>query len=781
MKFLRNLKIRSKLFIGFGIVLLFLLGVAVLGVLTVREMNTHYTNVLENSVDRYSSLHHMSTSLMDIRRVVALVALHSGQFNNLGTLEELQNEANVATDGVLQYLLKYQNNLRLDPDLEESERTYRLNISYQLGRVVEQYRSEIINGILVEAQRGQERISDAGGEEYLSLSDRLNIADYRSNSVNLILRGQGIMIQIEALYSDLMHLYSQDRTNIVEIMAETTSLTMLSMTGISFAAFVVCAGVALLINWLISKPVKTLVTALEDVSQGRLNVNLGNDSESMPNDEIGELSNSALSLVTTIKTLVRDMETMSIDQSSGKLDSFVDETKFQGAFADLADKINGLVRDELDIQKKIVDVFSKISNGDFDTQLQQMPGEMSYINEAVDSMRNNIKGVAESIDSVIEATSERGQMDFHIDTTMYYGGWFDIMEGLNRVCASVDEPITEVRDVMSKLRVGDFTHKITGDYPGDFGEIKDSVNGTIDSLNNYISEMSNMLSALASGNLTVNISRDYVGSFSEIKRSINNISKTLNKTMSEIHSATDQVLSGVRQISQSAMDLASGSQAQASSVQELNASIDLISQQTRSNAENAETANELSHKSTSNAKEGNEAMKQMLDAMLAIRDSSGSISRIIRVIQDIAFQTNLLSLNAAVEAARAGQHGLGFGVVAEEVRNLASRSQDAASETTELIQNSINRVESGSAIAETTAHCLNTIVKNANNIMNVINSISLASHEQADAIDQISHGLQQISNVVQSNSAVSEETAAAAQELSSQADLLQGLVAYFKL
>jgi len=216
-------------------------------------------------------------------------------------------------------------------------------------------------------------------------------------------------------------------------------------------------------------------------------------------------------------------------------------------------------------------------------------------------------------------------------------------------------------------------------------------------------------------------------------------------------------------------------------VQELNASITIISQQTQQNAQNADEASQISLKSTQDAEAGNVAMKQLLESMAKIKESSNDISFINQTIRDIAFQTKLLALNASVESARAGEHGRGFSVVAEEVRNLAGRSQNAVTETAALINDSIERTDTGGEIAETTAVSLGEVVASADNLLKIINDISAASKEQSDAVNKIGIGIEQISQVVQSNASVSEETAASAEELNSQAEILRSSVAYFKL
>ncbi|MBN2793892.1 MAG: MCP four helix bundle domain-containing protein [Clostridia bacterium] len=286
---------------------------------------------------------------------------------------------------------------------------------------------------------------------------------------------------------------------------------------------------------------------------------------------------------------------------------------------------------------------------------------------------------------------------------------------------------------------------------------------------------------IAAGNLNVDIevkSNDEVG---ELGQSFRVMANKMNESLWNISSASEQVLAGASQLSDSSLSLSQGATEQASSIQELTASVEQIASQTRLNADNAKKAEQLSKSTHGFAEQGNIHMNDMLLAMNDINESSNNISKIIKTIDDIAFQTNILALNAAVEAARAGVHGKGFAVVAEEVRNLAARSADAAKETTTMIEGSIKKVEDGTKIAKDTANALTQIVKGVSETSLLVSNISTASNEQAIGVDQINLGLGQVSDVVQTTSATAEETAAASEELSGQARLLQEQVAAFNL
>jgi methyl-accepting chemotaxis protein len=227
--------------------------------------------------------------------------------------------------------------------------------------------------------------------------------------------------------------------------------------------------------------------------------------------------------------------------------------------------------------------------------------------------------------------------------------------------------------------------------------------------------------------------------------------------------------------------LSNGATMQAASQEKISETVSNMAEHTKHNAENSSLASEFTEEAHTFAKEGNQQMQDLIEAMGDINSSGQNISKIIKVIDEIAFQTNLLALNAAVEAARAGKHGRGFAVVAEEVRNLAARSAKAARETAELIENSVGKAKKGVQIADTTAEALQKIVRSVGKITELIGEIAIDSNDQVDRIYQINQELSRIDQITQSNTANAEETAATAEQLAGQTTYLEELLDNFKV
>jgi len=336
---------------------------------------------------------------------------------------------------------------------------------------------------------------------------------------------------------------------------------------------------------------------------------------------------------------------------------------------------------------------------------------------------------------------------------------------------NIINPISETAEKFQELNAGNLDARLNIQRRDEIGQLADSFNHFAATLKE---EVLSAFHHLAAGDFTFKAN-------GLIAKPLADANQGLTETIQAVLQSSQKIASDTLQVSATSTSLADGATKQAAALEEISASMQEMNEQTANNTRNAEQVNQLSSAAKVAAEKGDQHMQAMVKAMAEINAAGQNISKIIKVIDEIAFQTNLLALNAAVEAARAGQHGKGFAVVAEEVRNLAARSAKAASETTDLIQGSVEKTENGAQIADQTAKALKEIYQGVVQVSDLVDEIAAASSEQSLGVAQANEGLAQLSAVNQSSTASAEETAAVAEELSAQTSFLQQMLERFKI
>lgn len=300
-------------------------------------------------------------------------------------------------------------------------------------------------------------------------------------------------------------------------------------------------------------------------------------------------------------------------------------------------------------------------------------------------------------------------------------------------------------------------------------------------MSNYVKDISEQLSKMADNHMDITITQKYIGDFIPIQVSIEKIAQSLNDTLHQIVLSADEVSASSDNVSAGTQTLSDGASEQAAAIDQLAASIESLSKDVSENAKDAQKVNANVTEVGKNIRESNAQMEHLVQAMSEISHSSGEIQKIVKTIEEIASRTNLLSLNASIEASRAGTAGKGFAVVADEIRNLAAKSAEAVNQTAALIKDSQTAVENGIGIADKTAKSLVSVVEGAEEIVCSMDKISSASQNQNCVLKQLTENVDLISNVVQSNSSFAQNSAVTSAELSEQSKRLHELVNRFHL
>ncbi|NJK94024.1 MAG: chemotaxis protein [Bacteroidales bacterium] len=476
------------------------------------------------------------------------------------------------------------------------------------------------------------------------------------------------------------------------------------------------------------------------------------------NGDFNNIKNNLNQCIVALNGLIEEMNRMSIEHEKGDIDVVVNAERFEGAYKVMAQGVNDMVGAHIAVKKKAMGVFRDFGNGNFEANMEQLPGKKKFINDAIEQVRTNLKALIEDANMLSKAAVE-GRLATRANVDKHQGDFRKIVEGVNETLDAVIGPLNVAALYVEKISKGDMPDLITENYNGDFNNIKNNLNSLIKSFNEIITKAK----MVSQGDLTVTLAKR--SDNDELMGALSDMVFRLSEIVGQVMEAAQNVSTSSNEMSNSAVQISEGASEQSASAEEVSSSIEEMTSTIQQNSDNSITTEKIAVASAQGMMDVNSAAQKSLEAIRQISEK-------IRIINDIAGKTDILAINAAIEAARAGEQGKGFAVVAAEVRKLAEVSQKAAVEINELSASSLR-------VTEESGSLMMKIIPEIQKTAQLVKEIAASSNEQRSGSEQITKAVLQFTQVTQQNAAAAEEMSSSSEELASQAELLKETISFF--
>ena len=759
MKFFMDLKIRTKFLLSFFMIALPLLAIIAYSINFISYVSGVYRHTIDHPIGSREAALRVESSYRALRRVAASLIMYAPLMQDGSAGQELVAllaEEGEHFIGEMQAAIDdFERIFRSMENMQSEETRHFIEVAGQLRELGHEYRDEIFWPVVEYARDG-------------NYSDAIAMALESQASVG---RMTDIVAALESEAQQLMeerldYAYGRISSGFFYVILASALVILVTML------------LALSTARTISRPIKELTLLARKATKGDFGAK-GNGAPAAK-DEIGELGADICALAGLVEDLGADFGKLHHKFIvEGDLEYRIDCGRYENAYRELVARVNCVVDGFCKDMDFAISAMDRISAGDFDIEVADMPGKKMILPTAIRSIVASLNALYGDIYEISKRAGA-GEFDKRIDTGKYDGKWASLARRMNSLVVNVAEPLAAIEENVMLMAEGDYS-RLNKTYPGHFGVLVDACNRVNDSTEAYVREIAAVLQSIARGDLTAKLTQKYIGEYAPIEEAMNKVLADLNAILRDVKLAVGEFMLASSQMSGTSAQLADGCIKQNAALEELGSAVASIRGKADQANERAAGANANVQLAGRSVSQGDGAVKSMSGSMSLIKESSESIAKINGAITAIAFQTNLLALNASVEAARAGEHGKGFSVVAEEVRNLAGSSQKAVSETAEIIKDDLSHVAEGIRAMDEVLAAFGDISANIAEVSGMISDIACASAEQMQHITAVNASVAQINEVVGSTTVTAEESALASQELSARAEALRERVNFFRL